>query len=86
MRPAGSFGELALALRAAALESPGTVADLAGRAQVAYSAARYTASRLVERGELVVVAAGRPALLGTPAPAPARRSEVTLETVWATFV
>jgi hypothetical protein len=88
MRPTGAFGGLAVALRAAAIESPGTVADLAGRAQVGYAAARYTASRLVERGELVVRVPGRPAVLGAPPPRPPRQHDegLTLEQVWAQFV
>jgi len=63
-RPSGSYGDVALALRIAALEGPGTVRTLAQRAQVGYSAARYTASRLCSRGELVVLdGAARPAVL-----------------------
>lgn len=66
-RPHGSYGDVALALRCAALAGPGTVRDLAQRAQVGYSAARYTASRLCSRGELVVLDGGsRPALLVAP--------------------
>jgi hypothetical protein len=66
-RPHGTYGDVALALRSAALAGPGTVRDLAQRAQVGYSAARYTASRLCSRGELVVLDGGsRPALLVAP--------------------
>jgi hypothetical protein len=36
---------------------------LAGRAQVGYGAARYTASRLLARGDLVQLQGGRPAVL-----------------------
>jgi predicted transcriptional regulator of viral defense system len=39
------------------------VAALAERAQVGSSAARVTASRMVERGDLVVLEPGRPAVL-----------------------
>lgn len=67
MRPRG---ELSQALVKAAAQGPGPVRALAERAQVGYSAARYTASRMVDRGELVVLEAGRPALLGVPSAAP----------------
>lgn len=66
MRPRGSYGDVALALRDAASASPGTVAELAQRACVGYGAARYTASRLVRAGDLVVVDGGRPAVLSMP--------------------
>jgi hypothetical protein len=87
MRPYGTFGEISQALLEAAL-TPGRVSDLAARAQVSYASARYTASRLVERGELVVRVAGRPAVLGVPPPArPQGQHEgLTLEQVWAQFV
>lgn len=61
MRP---LGEISLALHYAAAAAPGSVRDLACRAQVGYDAARYTASRMVDRGELVIVQEGRPAVLG----------------------
>lgn len=61
-------GELAEALSAAAAHGPGPVAALAARAQVGYSVARYTASRMVARGELVKVSDDRPALLALPTP------------------
>lgn len=57
------MGEIALVLRSAAAH-PGTVRQLAERAQVGYHHARYTASRLVDRGELVVLDGNaRPAVL-----------------------
>jgi hypothetical protein len=60
-RPAG---DLSLALLSAAAQSgPATVRDLAERACVGYAAARYTASRLVSRGELVALHQGRPRVL-----------------------
>lgn len=62
MRPRGTHGEIARAMWHAA-DAPATVRELAQRAQVGYQAARYTASRMVDRGELEVVASGRPALL-----------------------
>jgi hypothetical protein len=84
MRPRGTHGDIAAALLQAA-QTPGTVRDLAGRAQVGYATARYTVSRLVDRGELVVHAAGRPAVLAAP-PLPRQRDEgLTLEQVWARF-
>lgn len=67
MRPRG---ELSQALVKAAAQGPGPVRALAARAQVGYSAARYTASRMVDRGELVVLEPGRPALLGVPSAVP----------------
>lgn len=71
MRPRGSFGEVAIALRSAAFEAPGTVAQLAERACVGYDVARYTASRLVSSGELVKRNEGRPAILAAPPQTPA---------------
>lgn len=59
-------GEVSIALLEAARQGPGTVVDLAARAQVGRHAARYTASRLVTRGELVALNAGRPAMLALP--------------------
>lgn len=52
MRPPGCFSQ---ALLSAASE-PGTVRQLCERAQVGFGVGRYTASRLVSRGELEVVA------------------------------
>lgn len=60
MRPRG---EIAVALALAAKIGPGTVADMCRRAQVGMAAGRYTASRMVDRGELVVLEAGRPAVV-----------------------
>lgn len=62
MRPPG---DITRALADAARE-PGTVVQLAQRAQVSLAAARYTASRMVGRGELAVVLDGRPAVLSVP--------------------
>lgn len=57
-------GDIALAMCSAALKGPATVRELAARAQVGYASARYTASRLVDRGSLVVLDGGaRPAVL-----------------------
>lgn len=57
-------GDIALAICSAALQGPATVRELAQRAQVGYSNARYTASRLIDRGELVVLDGNaRPAVL-----------------------
>lgn len=71
MRPRGSFGEVAIALRSAAFEAPGCVAELARRACIGYDVARYTASRLVRSGDLVQINEGRPAILAAPPQAPA---------------
>lgn len=51
-RPRGTYGPIAKALLDAA-DEPGTVVDLAKRAQVGIKAACCTASRLLSRGELV---------------------------------
>lgn len=68
MRPRGSYGDVAQALLRAADEGPGAVRTLAERAQVGYETARYTASRLVTVGELVVLEPdARPATLARPA-------------------
>ena len=51
MRP---VGEVAQALYSAAAV-PGTVKDFCTRARVGYAVGRYTASRMMRRGELVPV-------------------------------
>lgn len=66
MRPLGSYGDVARALLGAAEEGCAPVRELAERALIGYGAAAYTASRLVDRGHLVVVEQGRPAVLGLP--------------------
>lgn len=63
MRPRGSFGEVAQAFIAAAVEAPGTVLEIAKRAQVGHDVGRYTASRLVACGVLVPIGETRPAVL-----------------------
>ena len=72
MRPRGDFSR---ELHAAALQGPGTVTELAHRAQVGLRVARYTASRMLARGDLVPLTEGRPVVLGAAAagqaPAPA---------------
>lgn len=74
---------MALALLGAAREGPGTVRTLAQRAQVGYSAAWYTATRLKERGELVSVDDARPAVLAVP---PCRETlAATLDELYRTF-
>lgn len=65
MRP---LGEIALALHSAATE-PGTVRQFCERAQVAYGVGRYTASRMVQRGELVMLGEHAPARQGPGRPA-----------------
>jgi hypothetical protein len=64
-------GEIALALLAAARIRPGTVLELAQRAQVGAAYARYTCSRLQSAGRLVPITKGRPAVFGVPAEAQA---------------
>ena len=59
MRPRGSFGPVADALREHAHE-PIEVSALARRAKVGSARARYTASRLIGAGELVVMEGTRP--------------------------
>ena len=61
-------GELAELLSAAAAQGPGSAEELGQRAQMGSSLARYTASRMVSRGELVRLSDHRPALLGLPVP------------------
>ena len=79
--PVRPRGEFALALARAA-STPGTVRQLCERSQVGYTAGSYTATRMVQRGELVPVAdlaprtvgPGRPPVLlvaAAAAPAPA---------------
>lgn len=63
MRP---HGEIRTALLEAARSAPGNVRELACRAQVGFSAAKYTASRMLANDELVVLDAGRPATLAAP--------------------
>ena len=63
MRPVGG---VAVAMRAAALSGPATVRELADRAHVGYDLARCTATRLVQRGDLMVVGAQRPMVLAVP--------------------
>lgn len=59
-------GELAHALMKAAAAGPAPVRVLAERSQVGFAAARYTASRLVSAGDLVVLDGGRPSVLAVP--------------------
>lgn len=62
-RPRGTFGPVARALLDAAAKEPGTVRELAARAQVGYAAANWTTSRLVAAGVLVNTSDRRPAVL-----------------------
>lgn len=72
MRPRGDIAQALLG----AWEQPRTVAQAAEHAQVGYSAARYTASRLMDRGELRVATPGRPAVLvAASAPYPLAAAE-----------
>jgi predicted transcriptional regulator len=56
----GQYGPVAQALLQAADEQPGTVRELAQRANVGYAVARYSVSRLVSAG-VCVLDGGRPA-------------------------
>lgn len=71
MRPQG---EIRAALLDAARGGPGTSRDFAHRAQVGLGAAYYTASRMVDAGQLVVLKPGKPALLALPDHAPAHQA------------
>ena len=55
------LGEIVRALAQAAQAGPGTVRELAQRAQVGRRVATYTASRMVARGQLVLVEGLSPA-------------------------
>lgn len=61
MRPRG---DITRAMATAWQQGPASVPAIAQRACVGLSAARYTASRMLQRGDLVVVQGGRPAVLG----------------------
>ncbi len=78
-RPKGSIGEIARALRNAAMQGPGTVRELASRSQVGTRCARYTAHRLIEAGQLAVVCDARPMVLtlGTGTPPADKQQERT---------
>lgn len=69
-RPVGAVGAIAQALIAQA-QQPGTVRELAARAQVSFGAAAYTCSRLRAAGQLVPVSDARPARLLAAAALPA---------------
>lgn len=85
MRPRGTHGGIARAILHVA-DEPATVRELAERAQVGYGVARYTASRLVDRGHLEVVASGRPAVLqraeAAPTAAAVRPAPLVLDALW----
>jgi hypothetical protein len=66
MRPRGTFGAVVQALAAAAAQGPGTVREICERAQVGEGVGRYSASRMVARGELVAVRDSRPMVLAAP--------------------
>jgi hypothetical protein len=68
MRPRGSFGEVGRALLAEAQRQPGTVREIAARANVGYQLAKTTATRYVQGGQLVKLNAQRPAVLGAGMP------------------
>jgi hypothetical protein len=64
MRRRGEIGRALL--DAALMHGPATVRGLAACSGVAYGAARYTASRMIGRGELVVIDRARPVLVAAP--------------------
>jgi hypothetical protein len=74
-------GELAEALSLAAAAGPAPVRTLAERVQVGYTQARYTCSRMISRGELVVLRAQRPWLLALPLPEAPERPACVLRTL-----
>lgn len=74
------IGEIRIALRQAAQE-PGTVLQLAARAQVGRAAAYYTASRMLSSGELEVRVPSKPAVLGLAEPRQVEQAGAELEAV-----
>jgi hypothetical protein len=60
-------GDITKALIAAARQGPGTARELAERALVGRVVARFKVSAMIRRGDLIVIRAGRPALLALPA-------------------
>ena len=70
MRPRGDISKAMLE----AAREPGTVVEVANRAQVGLSYARYTASRMIDRGDLVVLSADRPAVIVSAAAIAARHA------------
>lgn len=75
MRPRG---DVRLALAQAWDAGPAPVREAAQRACVGMAVARYTASRMVDSGELVVVQPGKPAVLARPVAAPSAADAVTV--------
>lgn len=69
-RPAGAFGAVRQALVQAWASGPAPVREAAERAQVGRSVARYTASRMIDDGQLVVLHPGWPPVLALAAEAP----------------
>ena len=68
MRPPG---DVRLALQKAWQQGPAQVSVAAERACVGRAVARYTASRMVDSGQLVVVQPGKPAVLALAGCVPA---------------
>jgi len=60
------FGDVSLALLSAAAQGPGTVRELAQRAQVGFGVARVKVSHLVRAGTLVPLTDERPRTLALP--------------------
>jgi hypothetical protein len=81
-RPRGSYGEITVALVEAARQAPGTVRELAQRAQVGFACAERKASCLVKRGDLVVVQPNKPMVLAVPTAATVLDNGSALQAVW----
>jgi hypothetical protein len=81
-RPRGSYGEITVALIEAARQAPGTVRELAARAQVGFACAERKASCLVKRGDLVVVQQTKPMVLALPAAATVLDNGSALQALW----
>ena len=72
MRPRGSYGEVGRALIDQAKKQPGTVRELAQRAQVGFHVAAPSVCRLLKAGELVQLQEKRPMVVAAkPDDAPA---------------
>lgn len=67
-------------------QGPATVPAAAQRACVGLNAARYTASRMLQRGELVVVQGSRPAVLGLPEQARAAGADSSADDSTASYM
>lgn len=80
-RPPGTFGEISLALIEAArmAEGPETMVQLARRARVGYTSARFKVPYLARLGVLVVTSKKRPRLYALQAPERADANRCTAQ-------